>query len=136
MLLPPDRDTERRSLIWSRFAEPLMDFVFDEVTLESDYQRIGRCAVESDYTNDELTAIYWHEVFPAIAGSWNSIDPLDPTWLEQRIRNKPAIGYLFTFLIRPWWIWLGWDCWRKIKSEIEFERGKTRAEINSKGQCQ
>ncbi len=129
MLLPPDQDTERRPLIWSRFAEPFFDFVFDDETLESDYWRIGRSAIESGYADYELAAIYWYEVFPEIAGSWISVDPLDPTWFKQRIRHRPIVGCLLTLFFRPWWSWLGWDCWRKIKKSIEIERGRSKTEI-------
>ena len=131
MLLPPDQDTERRSLILSRFAEPLFDYVFDENTFESDYQRIGRSAIESEYTDDEIAAIYWHEVFPAIAGSWISIDPTDPTWLKQRVCKRPILGFLLTLLVRPWWLCVGRDCWRKIKMSIEIVRNTVATETKS-----
>jgi hypothetical protein len=130
MLLSSDQDTEKRVLIRQRFAEPLFDVVCDEQTLESDYQRIGRVAIESRYTEKELSAIYWYEVFPAIAGSWITLNPVDPTWLKQRIDYRPIIGCVLTFIFRPWWVWIGWDCWREIKKGIEFERrcGKTETD--------
>jgi hypothetical protein len=131
MLSPLDQKTESRQQIWSRFAEPLFDFVFDDETLDSDYRRIGRIAIDSEYTNDELAAIYWYEVFPAIAGSWISINPTDPTWLKQRICKRPYLGLLLTLLIRPWWLFVGRNCWRKIKTGIEIERGNVATEINS-----
>jgi hypothetical protein len=122
MFLSSDQNTERRALIWQRFAEPLFDLVCDEHTLESDYQRIGRAAIESGYTDKELSAIYWYEVFPAIAGSWIAIDPAKPDWLENRIRHRPFVGLLLTLFFCPWWFWIGWDCWREIKKGIEIER--------------
>jgi hypothetical protein len=130
MLLSSDQDNEKRVRIWQRFAEPLFDVVCDEQTLESDYQRIGRAAIKPGYTDSELSAIYWYEVFPAIAGSWIAIDPVNCEWLENRIRRRPLAGLLLTLFFRPWWVWIGWDCWREIKKGIEFERRRGKTETD------
>ncbi len=120
MLLPPDQDIDRRRLVWLRLAEPLFDFVFDEQSRDSDFQRIGRAAIDSGYADEELKTVYWSEVVPAITGAWVGVDPVDPQWLEKRILRRPVLGYLWC--LRPWWIWVAWGCWREIKKGIEFER--------------
>jgi hypothetical protein len=126
MLLPPDQDIDRRRLVWSRLAKPLFDFVFDEETIEADYRRTGRAAIDSGYTDEAIKMIYWREVVPAVAGSWFAVDPLDPAWLEYRVLRRPILGCLFTCLLRPWWIWVAWDGWRETRKGIETARRTER----------
>jgi len=121
-LLPPNFDLERRRQIWQLLASPLFDFAWDEETPADDLRRIGHEIVELGYADAEIRWIYWSEVFPAIAGAWLAIDPRNPDWLQQRIIFRPRIGLYLTCILRPWWIWVGWDCWRKITHEVANER--------------
>jgi hypothetical protein len=118
-LLSPDLDTERRRRIWPTLAGPLEDIVLDHETPSWEFRVIARRAVELKYADDEIRAIFWREVFPAVAGAW--LDSLNPDWTE-RIRDRPTVGLVFTCVLRPWWIWFGWRSWRNIKREIDNER--------------
>ena len=122
MLLSLPQDIERRRRIWLLLADPLINVVLDEGTLDSDYFRIGRLATEMGYSKEDVKRIFWKEVVPGVAGTWFWNDLLSPGWLEQRIRHPSKLGCLMTFLLCPWWIWITWQEWRSIRKGITAAR--------------
>jgi hypothetical protein len=119
MILPPSQDLDRRRRVWQVLAGPLFDFACDEEPSCADFQAVSRVVLECGYTEDEVSAIYWAEVVPAIAGNWGSFDPINLKWLEQRIIHPPRIGHLLTCLFRPWWILAAHEYWRIITKAIK-----------------
>jgi hypothetical protein len=124
MIPPATEDIERRRRVWILCASPLFDFWLDEEPSEDDFLRIARVAKEVGYAQNDLKRIYWKEVVPAVMGTWFGLDPM-PAWLEQRILHRPRLGYWLSWLLRPWWGWVAWDCWRKIKKHSRVEWGLT-----------
>ena len=122
MLPTPDQDIERRRRIWALLADPLIDVALDNGTLDSDFQDIGRVALELGYDDEELRAIYWDEVVPAVTGTWDFGGSGAPGWLEQRILEPSTFGGLLTNVLSPWWIWITEDIWTKIKNGMNIAR--------------
>jgi hypothetical protein len=125
MVLSPGQDIDRRRRVWSALARPLFDFACDEEPTIADFQAISRVVVECGYTEDEIHAIYWAEVVPAIAGNWCSFDPIKLQWLEHRIIHPPRFGHVLTCFFRPWWILVAHEYWRKITNAIKTANPRT-----------
>jgi hypothetical protein len=119
MLLPLDEDSERRRRLWVLCASPLFDFWLDVASDERDFKAVAIAASEVGYTVKDVRAIYWHEVVPAVMGSWGPMDPLDTAWLENRIGNPSHIGYWLSWLLTPWWGWAAYEIWRDIARTMD-----------------
>jgi hypothetical protein len=113
MLIPARDDLERRRRIWPLCAEPLLGWIFDEGLTEEDYRRVGAVARELGYSPDEVRAIYWQEVIPAIRGSWRLFGEKD--WLERHVLQPRPLRYFVSLFLFPLWTLVAWDEWRKIK---------------------
>ncbi len=126
-MLPALReDVERRRRIWPHLAGPVEGVLLDIETPVAEFHDIGRAAIELNYSDEDLGEIYWNEIVPAIAGSWDLHDFGSPGWLEERILDSSKMGYLMTKVLSPWWIWITHDIWRQIKSDVEIARRNKR----------
>jgi hypothetical protein len=114
MLPPRDEDGERRRRVWILCASPLLDFWLDEEPAEDDFRAVGRVAKEVGYSYQDIKTIYWSEVVPVVLGTWGPIDQI-----EKRIAQRPRLGYWLTWILRPWWGWVAWEYWRKIKKAMQ-----------------
>lgn len=115
----PSEDLEDRARVWNYMQNFWMDT--DPAILLPEVARI--CA-ESKYSLEELEAIYWNEVRPAVsfnllmlpAPEWAGFEI---EWLKQRILCKSRYGKSLPIK------WLspysaGW--WRKLKTAIVLRR--------------
>jgi hypothetical protein len=118
MLVPADADGDRRRRLRVLCASSLFDFWLDWEPLEQDFRAIGQVAQQIGYRPADVRAIYWREIVPAIMGTWGPMEPSDVTWLEQRIRHPPRIGYWLSWLLRPWWGCVTHEYWRHIARHL------------------
>jgi hypothetical protein len=123
-MLHPAEDTEDRSPLWDYMQNFWMDT--DPGILLPEVSRV--CA-ESKYSLDELEAIYWNEVRPAVkfnmfmlpAPEWAGFEL---GWLKERVLKKQRYGKPLP------WKWLhpysdSW--WRKLRAGIVSLRSVERA---------
>jgi hypothetical protein len=118
---PPGEDIDDRALIWNQMQMFWMDTdpgIF--------LPEIARACAESKYSIDELKAIFWNEVRPAVAFNlWMLPAPewtgFELEWLKGRVLKKARFG-------RP--VRLTWlspyaaDWWRKLNQAILSERNR------------
>jgi hypothetical protein len=107
-------DSDRRRRVRNLCASPLFDFFIDWEPPEEDFLAIGITAREVGYTPEDVKAIYWQEVVPAVMGTWGRMDPSSSDWLGKRIRERPRIAYWLTWVIWPWWGFTVCDYWKRI----------------------
>lgn len=121
---PPGEDIEDRALVWDCMQNFWMDT--DPSVL---LPEIGRVCAKSRYTIEELEAIFWNEVRPAVsfnlamlpAPEWAGFG-ID--WLKQRILHKSRYGKP---LPRKWLHPYACGWWRKLQAEIIRHRGESHA---------
>ena len=119
MLKPPSEDLERRRRLWVHLASPLFDFWLDTEPADHDFRALGEVVRQLGYTPEEVKAIYWQEVVPAVMGKWGRIESMDAAWLEQRILRRARVGYLLSWIFRPWWGFVACSYWRKISTVLD-----------------
>ncbi len=121
---PPDEDIEDRALVWDYMQHFWMD-TDPSILLPG----IARICAESKYTLEELEAIFWNEVRPAVsfnlamlpAPEWAGFEI---EWLKERVLRKSRYGKA---LPRKWLHPYSSSWWRKLRSEIVQRRGTSRA---------
>jgi len=107
-MLPPEKDLVDRKPIWNCMQNFWMD-TDPEIFLP---QVVAICS-KSKYSTEELEAIYWNEVYPAIsfnlgmapAPEWSG---LELEWLSRQILKKHRFGKHFPPkwldpYSRKWW---------------------------------
>lgn len=118
-MVHPSEDLEDRSRIWDYMQNFWMD-TDPEILLPE----VARICAESKYSLEELEAIYWNEVRPAVkfnlfmfpAPEWAGFEL---EWLKKRILEKQRYG-------KP----LPWKClspyanswWQKLKIAVLNQR--------------
>ena len=112
---PPENDIDDRIPVWDSLQMLFMD---TDVTL--DYDHIVRTCRASKYTADEIEAILFNEVMPAVrfnllmlpAPEWCGFEV---EWLKDRILKKHRYGKR-----RPLWFQLYTrGHWKKLRPRIE-----------------
>ena len=95
---PPEQDLEERTPIWDSLQDLFMD---TDVTLS--YDRIVTICGSSKYSLDEIEAILYNEVMPAVGYYQWKLLPIpewcgfEIEWLKKRILEKHRYGKR-----RPW----------------------------------
>jgi hypothetical protein len=132
--VPAKDDLARRRWVW----QALSDLFLDEQVSDDTLRHIARVAAECGYSDEELDAIYRHEVAPAVA--FNAFDPagtwgyFDTVWLERRILARRGLWYWFNrLLVAPLPVWLLRDDWRWVKCLLGPERQRVRSEQARQG---
>ena len=118
-MLPPQKDLNRRQLVWDAMHVLWLDTDVDEFYVEHAAQT---CA-KSDYSLKELEQIYWREVYPAMrpnlwspTGEWQ---PFDTDSLSEIILKRHKFGRRVWFKsVRSYAI----TYWTKLKAQIEALR--------------
>jgi hypothetical protein len=115
----PSEDLERRRPIWEALSDLFLDTEIDDKWLRHIAQRLA----DSDYTIDELKAIFFLEVFPNCyrnlltpAGKWTGFDV---DWLQEQILSdvKQCVEPYFPFdagIVEPEW--------RKVLNLLDYYR--------------
>lgn len=114
----PKDDIEDRTPVWDALQDLFMD---TDVTLS--YEGIVRVCTASKYSINELEAILYNEVLPAVrfnmflfpAPEWAGFEI---NWLVNRILKKHRFGKRRPLLLR----FYTYSHWKKIKPAIECER--------------
>ena len=121
---PPDLDIEDRTPVWDYMQTFWMDT--DPSIL---LPEIARVCAESKYTLEELEAIFWNEVRPAVrfnmarmpAPEWAGFEI---EWLRKRVLRKSRFGKP---LPRRWLHRYASNWWRRLAGEIVQRRNKPEA---------
>jgi hypothetical protein len=121
---PPSEDLEDRAKIWDYMQNFWMDTDPDILLPE-----VARVCAESKYTLDELEAIYWNEVRPAVsfnlamfpAPEWAGFET---EWLKDRVLRKSRFGKK---LPRKWLHPYSASWWHRLRTGIVQRRGGPQA---------
>ena len=121
---PPGEDIEDRAPVWDYMQNFWMDtdpsILLPEVT---------RVCAESKYTLEELEAIFWNEVRPAVSFNMAMLPApewagFEIEWLKDRVLRKSRFGKP---LPRKWLHPYSSSWWRKLHTGIVQRRGDSRA---------
>jgi hypothetical protein len=117
-MLAPHLDIAARTPVWDR-----MQMLWMDTDPRFEIDAVARACAASAYTREELAAIYWNELQPALAfnlrshlGEWRGFDR---DWLVQRILATHRFGR------SPPWRWLHRDlarCWDLLDATIHTHR--------------
>jgi hypothetical protein len=118
---PPSAEITRRRPVWEALSEMFLDTKLDS----RDHQHVARVLAQSGYSDDELQAILYREVYPvciwnlrSIAGEWGMFDG---AWLQRKIlanENHPWRAWR----ILQWDRWMIREPWRRIVEMLRDER--------------
>ena len=118
-MLPPEKDLERRQIVWDAMHVLWLDTDIDEFHLAG----AARICAKTDYTLEELEQIYWLEVYPVMrsnawgpAGEWQ---PFDTNDLIKIILERHKFGRRLLFKSMRWY---AMHYWTKLKAQIEVLR--------------
>jgi len=119
-MLPPTDDLDDRKKIWD-----MMQMFWMDSDIKILLPKIIEICAESKYSIDELEAIYWNEVRPAVwfnllflpAPEWAGFDI---EWLSKRIIRKNRFGKRLPIKLIYWYsdFW-----WKKLRNGIKNVRG-------------
>ena len=124
ILLPPEQDLDARLSVWEA-----MHWLFMDTDVRFEYDLVATACAKSQYTLENLEAIFLKEVFPACkfnlniipGGEWSGFDS---DWLQQRILKKHRFGKSL-----PWnWRRYALECWAQIESRILVIRDRDEHE--------
>ena len=118
----PDNELERRRPLWAALSELFLDTELQEL----DLRWIARVIVASGYSDREVEAILYGEVYPVLI--WNLLQPIGQ-WggfnaerLEERILARER-----RILKWPRWLqtahWMIRKDWRKVEEFVAEARG-------------
>lgn len=116
---PPAEDLEDRALIWNSMQEFWMDT--DPVV---SFPGIVHICAESKYTLEELEAIFWNEIRPAVAFNLLMLPApewagFEIEWLKKQVLLKSRFGKTLPYKwLRP--VSAYW--WRKLRAGIVQHR--------------
>ncbi|MEZ5584011.1 MAG: hypothetical protein R3F37_15855 [Candidatus Competibacteraceae bacterium] len=118
-MIHPEHDLEDRSVVWDYMQNFWMDT--DSTVL---LPEVGRICAESKYSLDELEAIFWNEVRPAVSFNMAMLPApewagFDVEWLKQRVLKKHRFG---RSLPRKWLHPYSASWWSRLRVEIENYR--------------
>lgn len=121
---PPCEDIQDRTPVWDHMQNFWMDT--DPSIFLAD---VARACAQSKYSLEELEAIFWNEVRPAVsfnmamfpASEWAGFK-ID--WLKERVLRKSRFGKP---LPRKWLHPYAANWWRKLSAGIVRHRSDARA---------
>jgi hypothetical protein len=119
-VLPPEQDLHDRGLLWNQMQMFWMD-TDPAIFLDE----IATACADSKYTIDELAAIYWNEVRPAVsfnmlmlpAPEWAGFDA---AWLRDKVLETHRFGRRLPL---AWFDTYGRGWWRRLAEAIASRRG-------------
>lgn len=121
---PPHEDIQDRAPVWDHLQNFWMDT--DPSIFLAD---VARACAESKYSLDELEAIFWNEVRPAVSFNMGALPVpewagFEIEWLKERVLRKSRFGKP---LPCKWLHPYPASWWRKLSAGIVQHRNDARA---------